>query len=74
MKFNKFLIAVYLFLICLSFGTELFAVEIQANSKIREVTVYLQGARIYRTGTATITPGTNVVVFSGLSDQKLRWR
>jgi len=39
------------------------------NSKIKEVTVYLSGARVYRTGNVNIIPGTNTIIFNGLSNQ-----
>lgn len=36
-------------------------------SKIKNVTVFLRGAEIHRTGKATMTPGTNTLVFEGLT-------
>ncbi len=37
-------------------------------SKIKGVTIYLKGARIERTATASLVPGDNEIVFEGLSN------
>jgi hypothetical protein len=44
-----------------------FANEIKLNSQIDEVTVFLQGAQINRSGSATIPAGTSDVIFNGIS-------
>lgn len=44
-----------------------FANEIKLNSQIDEVTVFLQGAQINRSGSATIPAGTSEVIFNGIS-------
>jgi cell division protein FtsB len=41
--------------------------EIKLNSQIDEVTVFLQGAQINRSGSATIPAGTSEVIFNGIS-------
>ena len=41
------------------------------NSKIKKVTVFLQGAQIYRTATTSLKKGRTDVVFSGLSTRLL---
>ncbi len=44
-----------------------FANEIKLTSQIDEVTVFLQGAQINRSGSATIPAGTSDVIFNGIS-------
>jgi hypothetical protein len=44
-----------------------FANEIKLTSQIDEVTVFLQGAQINRSGSATIPAGTSEIIFTGIS-------
>ncbi len=46
----------------------LYAEEHIAPSKIKEVTIYLQGARVVRTATVALNPGVNEIVFENLSN------
>jgi hypothetical protein len=57
-----FTIAFTLLVTSISFGN-----EIKLNSQIDEVTVFLQGAQINRSGSATIPAGTSEVIFTGIS-------
>lgn len=43
------------------------AEEIKVDSKIDKVTVFLQGAQVYRTGAFTLKKGTNKVFFEGVT-------
>lgn len=46
----------------------IFAADKWTPSEIKEVTVYLNGARISRTAQAKLNPGINEIVFGGLSN------
>jgi uncharacterized protein (TIGR02231 family) len=57
----------HLFLFILAFNL-LNAKAIGVPSKIKEVTIYLNGARVERSASTNLAPGTNEVVFDGLSN------
>ena len=40
----------------------------EISSKIKDVTIYLRGARVERTASASLAPGNNEIVFEGLSN------
>ncbi|MBI3133187.1 MAG: mucoidy inhibitor MuiA family protein [Bacteroidetes bacterium] len=58
-----------LFLLLLSFAatTVSFSNEIKVVSQIDDVTVFLQGAQVNRSGSVTIPAGTSDVIFTGIS-------
>lgn len=50
--------------------TQLFAVvEKKVKSSIKNVTVFTQGAQVFRTGSITLTPGITQVILTGISPQ-----
>ncbi len=61
----------YTTLLCLGFFATAFAVdtEVEADSKIEAVTVYLSGAEVKRSAIVNIPKGRSIIKFSGLSSK-----
>lgn len=61
---RKFQFFMFVFLLATFY---LAADEVPVKSKINEVTVFTQGAQVFRTATQQLQPGEHLVVFPGLS-------
>src|SRR5687768_3521817 len=49
--------------------TNIFALEIDMNTKVDAVTIYHSGALVMRTGTTELKPGVNELIFKNLSSK-----
>jgi uncharacterized protein (TIGR02231 family) len=60
----------FIIILCVLFTTDLFGVsEKPVKSSIKKVTVFTQGAQVFRSAPVSISPGITQLIFSGLSPQ-----
>jgi hypothetical protein len=57
------------FILSFTLASALYAAEIDVNTKVDAVTVYHSGALVTRTGTVSLQPGVNELVFKNLSSK-----